>query len=119
MYFTKDHIVDILKEKGGYHIYASRFHVNIINKSVAKERAIKKLFNIENLDYNILYTIGDNENDYGMLKEFNGGIIKKHHKNCGVCQKAEHEAHQKDHTPCTCNACHQKKLKSKKIKELM
>lgn len=40
--------------------------------------------------------------------------IKKHHKNCDVCQKAEHEAHQKNHTPCTCKACHQKKIKSKK-----
>lgn len=87
----KNNIVDILKEKGGYHIYASRFHVNIINKSVAKERAIKKLFNIENLDYNILYTIGDNENDYGMLKEFNGAVIKKHHKKLDLLDKEEYE----------------------------
>ena len=66
----KNRIVNLLKDKGSYHIYASRFHVNIINKSVNKEKAIKKLFNIENLDYNLLHVIGDNENDYEMLKIF-------------------------------------------------
>ena len=33
---------------------------------------------LENLDINMLSVIGDNDNDYQMLKSFNGGIIKKH-----------------------------------------
>lgn len=85
----KNRIVDLLKDKGYYHIYASRFHVNIINKSVNKEKAIKKLFNIENLDYNLLHVIGDNENDYEMLKSFHGVVMKQHHKRLDELKKEE------------------------------
>lgn len=31
--------------------------------------------------------------------------IKKHHCGCDVCQKAEHQQHLADHTPCHCQAC--------------
>ena len=85
----KNKIVDLLKDKGYYHIYASRFHVNIINKSVNKEKALKKLFNIENLDYNLLHVIGDNENDYEMIKSFPGAVMKKHHKRLDELKKEE------------------------------
>ena len=85
----KNKIVDLLKDKGYYHIYASRFHVNIINKSVNKEKALKKLFNIENLDYNLLHVIGDNENDYEMIKSFPGAVMKKHHKKLDELKKEE------------------------------
>ena len=40
--------------------------------------ALRKLFELEDLNLDNLLVIGDNENDYQMLKEFNGGIIKKH-----------------------------------------
>ena len=41
--------------------------------------------------------------------------IKHHHSSCETCQKAEHEHHLKDHTPCCCNACRAKKrLKKRK-----
>lgn len=43
--------------------------------------------------------------------------LKKHHKNCEVCQQAEHELHQRDHTPCSCRACHLKKTKATKTKK--
>ena len=76
----KERIVNLVKEKIDIHIYASRTHVNIIHKTVNKENALKKLFNIEHLDYNKLYVIGDNDNDYGMIKAFDGVVIKKHHK---------------------------------------
>ena len=85
----KNRIVDLLKDKGYYHIYASRFHVNIINKSVNKEKALKKLFNIENLDYNLLHVIGDNENDYEMIKSFPSAVMKKHHKKLDELKKEE------------------------------
>lgn len=76
----KNEIVKILKEKVDVHIYASRTHVNIIHKTVNKEKGLKKLFNIENLNYNLLNVIGDNDNDYQMIKAFNGAVVEKHHK---------------------------------------
>lgn len=85
----KNRIISIIKEHVNIHIYASRFHVNIINKSVNKENALKKLINLEKLDVNLLNVIGDNDNDYEMLKEFNGGVIKKHHKILDELNKPE------------------------------
>lgn len=76
----KDRLVKIIKEQVNIHIYASRTHVNIIHKTVNKEIGIKKLFNLENLDYNSLYVIGDNDNDYQMIKAFDGVILEKHNK---------------------------------------
>lgn len=76
----KNKLVKIIKEKVNIHIYASRTHVNIINKTVNKEIGIKKLFNLEKLDYNSLYVIGDNDNDYQMIKAFDGVILEKHNK---------------------------------------
>ena len=87
----KDKVIQLLKEKAKVHIYASRFHVNIINKSVNKEVALKKLFNLEKLDYKKLYVIGDNDNDYEMLKTFEGAIIKKHHPILDTLEKKEYE----------------------------
>ena len=75
----KDEIVSIIKDKVDIHVYASRFHVNIINRVVNKERALRKLLNMENLDYSNFKVIGDNKNDYEMLKAFDGAVIKKHH----------------------------------------
>lgn len=87
----KERIVKTVKEHFDVHIYASRFHVNIINKSVNKENALKKLFNLEELNINFLNVIGDNDNDYEMLKAFNGGVIKEHHEKLNVLNKPEFE----------------------------
>ena len=88
----KDKIVKMIKDKINVHIYASRFHINIINKIVNKENALKKLFNIEKLDYNSLYVIGDNDNDYEMLRAFDGAVIKKHHPILDELNKKEYES---------------------------
>ena len=45
----KDRIVKIIKEKVDVHIYASRTHVNIINKIVNKKYALNKLIELEDL----------------------------------------------------------------------
>lgn len=87
----KNKIVKIIKDKVDIHIYASRTHVNIIHKTVNKENAVKKLFNLEHLDYNKLYVIGDNDNDYEMIKAFNGVVIKKHHKKLDELNKKEYD----------------------------
>ena len=87
----KIRMVNIVKEQFDVHIYASRFHVNIINKSVNKENALKKLFNLEELNVNLLNVIGDNDNDYEMLKTFNGGVIKEHHEKLNELNKPEFE----------------------------
>ena len=84
-------IVEIIRKQVPVHVYASRFHINIINPQVNKEKALKRLFNIEGLNYNSLHVIGDNDNDYEMLKEFNGAVIKKHHHKLDSLQKPEFE----------------------------
>lgn len=87
----KERLVKLIKEKIDVHIYASRSHVNIIHKTVNKENAIKKLFNLEHLNYNKLYAIGDNDNDYEMLKAFNGVIVKNHHEKLDELNTKEYE----------------------------
>jgi len=88
----KRKMTNILKEKSNVHVYASRVHVNIIDKTVNKKNALKKLFNLEKLDIDLLHVIGDNDNDYEMLKAFNGAVMKKHHKQLDELQKKEYEA---------------------------
>lgn len=87
----KNRIVKLVKDKIDVHIYASRFHVNIIHKTVNKRHALKTLMNLEQLDYDLLHVIGDNDNDYEMLKEFNGAVIKKHHEILDELDKEEVE----------------------------
>ena len=40
--------------------------------------------------------------------------VLKHHTGCCRCQHAEHESHQKDRTPCTCNSCCKKNKEHQK-----
>ena len=85
-------IVDYINSNIDIHIYASRYHVNIINKNVNKGNALLKLIELENLDKNNLYVIGDNNNDYEMLEEFNGAVIKKHHDKLNALEKKEFDS---------------------------
>lgn len=87
----KNRMVQLIKKESNVHIYASRFHINIINKSVNKQNAIKRLFNLEKLDYNLLHVIGDNDNDYEMLQAFEGAVIKEHHPILDELDKKEYE----------------------------
>ncbi len=85
----KERIVELIKNKIDVHIYASRRHVNIIHKTVNKKSALKTLMNLEELDYRLLHVIGDNDNDYEMLKEFDGAVIKEHHPILDELEKEE------------------------------
>ena len=74
----KEKILNEIYDKINVHIYASRRHVNIIHKEVNKEYALRRLFDQEKLDYSKLHTVGDDLNDYEMLKAFDGVIMKEH-----------------------------------------
>ena len=84
-------IVNTIKKEIKVHIYASRRHINIIDKSVNKAKALKRLLNLEKLSEASLYVIGDNDNDYEMLKEFNGAIMKDHHPILNELNKQEYK----------------------------
>ena len=88
----KEKIIELVKNVCDVHIYASRYHVNIIHKSVNKKNALEKLFQLENLDLSKLYVIGDNDNDYEMLKAFHGGVMKRHHKVLDELKKKEYNS---------------------------
>lgn len=81
-----------IKSKIDIHIYASRTHVNIIHKTVNKKNGLEKLFYLEDLDFNNLYVIGDNDNDYEMLQKFKGGVITNHHKILDELNKKEFDS---------------------------
>jgi len=85
-------IIEKIKKIVDVYVYASRTHINIIHKSVNKKNALKTLFNIEKLDYHYLYVVGDNDNDYEMLKEFNGAVMKNHHKKLDALEKNEYDS---------------------------
>ena len=87
----KEKILEIVNKEMNVHIYKSRYHVNLIDKSVNKRDALKKLLNIERLDYNKLTCIGDNDNDYLMLKEFSSVVMKDHHKDLNELNLKEYE----------------------------
>ena len=88
----KERILEEVNKNINVHIYKSRYHVNLIDKSVNKRDALKKLFNLENLDYNKLTCIGDNDNDYLMLKEFNSVVIKDHHQELNELNLKEYDS---------------------------
>ena len=87
----KEKILEIVNSQLDVHIYKSRFHVNLIDKSVNKRDGLKKLFNIEGLNYNDLTCIGDNDNDYLMLKEFDSVVMKDHHADLDELKLKEYE----------------------------
>lgn len=84
-------IVLELQEKTNTYSYVSREHINIISNKIDKEKALKKLSEIENIHNNNIYVIGDDINDYEMLKSFNGAIMKKHHQKLDELSKKEYE----------------------------
>jgi len=73
-------LIDLIDKEVKTYIYASDKHINIIDKSMNKQKGIEKLFYIEDLSFDDLSVIGDSDNDLEMLKEYTGGIITKHSK---------------------------------------
>ena len=58
------------------------------NKGINKSSTIKILKDKLDLDYNSIYVVGDNDNDYIMLKDFNGYYIGNVNNNIQeICKK--------------------------------
>ncbi len=78
---NKDDGIIISKEitkKFGLYAYASRQHVNINNPHNNKKDAILRLIELEKLNKDDVYVIGDDVNDYEMLEYFSGAVINTH-----------------------------------------
>lgn len=58
-------------------IISHGFAIEIVNKSVNKKNAILKIIELENIDKKDVYTVGNGDTDYEMLKFFNGYAMQK------------------------------------------
>lgn len=67
-----------IAEELNVYAYASRKHININNIKNDKEQALIRLAEVANLNPNDFYVIGDDVNDYEMLKKFNAAIVERH-----------------------------------------
>ena len=83
-------IIDYIKENIDVYIYKSSKHINIVDKSVNKSNSLKKLVELEDLNINDIYVIGDDINDMEMLKDFEGAIMKSHTEGINTNSKKEY-----------------------------
>ena len=72
---TKEHIEYLLKDINNVYAYISTNWINILSTDSTKEKAIKKLLKLTN--YDKIYVVGNEINDIGMLKKYNGYLISK------------------------------------------
>ena len=85
-----EELVKFIKENIDVYLYISSRHINIVNKSVNKSNSLKKLAELENLNINDIYVIGDDINDMEMLKDFKGAIMKSHTEDLDNTYKQEY-----------------------------
>ena len=71
-------IVNEIKKQVDVYAYVSTEHINIIDSHVNKCTGLENLLKIENLSPKNLTVIGDEINDYEMLKKFDGVTMKNH-----------------------------------------
>ncbi len=71
--------------------YISTEHINVVDKSVNKLNSLKRLCNLEQLPLSNLYVIGDEINDYNMLKNFKGALMKNHNPILDDLNKKEYD----------------------------
>lgn len=81
-----------INEKFDVYAYASRKHININHKDCNKHIALKRLSELENLLVKEIFVIGDDINDYEMLKIFNGAVITKHNQALDDLNLSEYES---------------------------
>ena len=66
------YINDKFKGKLKAYILFHKNQIEIISSDVNKKNAIKLICELENIDYNSVYTVGDGYTDFEMVKYFNG-----------------------------------------------
>lgn len=71
-----EQIVNCLNKKTNTYHYLSKYHINIINANVRKDKSLEKLRKL--LEINKIFCIGDAVNDIPMIIKYHGGIMKKH-----------------------------------------
>ena len=72
---AKEDIEYLLKDIDDVYAYISTNWINILSVNSTKEKAIEKLLTITN--YAKIYVVGNEINDIGMLKKYNGYLISK------------------------------------------
>ena len=88
-YSKAKELVDIIKQNTTTNCYLSKEHINITAVDANKKNALYYLLNKFNINKEALYVIGDDINDYEMIKTFSGAIMKKHHANLNNLSKKE------------------------------
>lgn len=75
-----ERVVNILNETLNVYAYASRVHINVNNPNNNKKQAIIDLAKIINISPSEFNVIGDSINDYEMIEEYNGAVVKNYNK---------------------------------------
>ena len=75
-----ERVVKILNETLNVYAYASRVHINVNNPNNNKKQAIIDLAKIINISPSEFNVIGDSINDYEMIEEYNGAVVKNYNK---------------------------------------
>ena len=74
---NKTEILENIKKKANVYAYVSSKHINIIDSKVNKSTALAYLIKKKYIDDSVV-VIGDDINDYEMMKDYNGVVMKKH-----------------------------------------
>ena len=85
-----EELAEYIKNNIDVYLYISSKHINIINKNVNKANSLRKLAELEKLNINNIYVIGDDINDMEMLKDFKGAIMKSHTEDLDDTKKIEY-----------------------------
>ncbi|MBR3048964.1 MAG: HAD family phosphatase [Bacilli bacterium] len=83
-------IIESIRNNVDVYIYKSNRHVNIVSKDVNKSNSLNKLIELEKLNRNDIYVIGDDINDVEMLKDFKGAVMRGHSDSLDNTDKKEY-----------------------------
>ena len=82
-------IVERIKKDVDVYVYLSKSYINITDSSTSKSIALEYLMYYKNFYKEDLYVLGDDINDYEMLSNFKGGVMKHHSKALDELKKEE------------------------------
>ena len=82
-------IVERIKKDVDVYVYLSKSYINITDSSTSKSIALEYLIYYKDFYKEDLYVLGDDINDYEMLSNFKGGVMKHHSKALDELNKEE------------------------------